>query len=50
MKTISHDKFNQKNNPYLEKKRHNYLTKKYCKLLNQRVKLVKIANRLIGLP
>lgn len=50
MRTISYDKFNQKNNHYLEKKRHNYLTKKYCKRLNQRAKLVRIANKLIGLP
>lgn len=34
----------------LKKKRHNYLTKKYCKRPNQRAKLVRIANKLIGLP
>lgn len=34
----------------LKKKRRHYLTKKYCKRLNQRAKLTRIANRLIGLP
>mgnify|MGYP001676406249 CR=1 FL=1 len=34
----------------LKNKRRNYLIKKYCKLLNQRTKLARIANKLIGLP
>ena len=34
----------------LKKKQRNYLIKKYCKFLNQRAKLTKTANRLIGLP
>ena len=34
----------------LKNKRHHYLIKKDHKLLEQRAKLTRIANRLIGLP
>ena len=34
----------------LKKKRRDHLIKKYTKILDQRTKLTRIANRLIGLP